>query len=288
MHFRIVSPSSTVDIEKVQQAKSQLEQLGHQVTLSEHVFAQHRYLAGTIEQRVQDLKHACFDSSIDAIWCARGGTGSAMLLPYLDNWILNKPILGYSDSTSLLNNIALRGGHALHAPVFQEIASKNLDSSPISHNALECISRLSTENSEQYPITLLNPCIKTQSLKDLPVFGGNLTVLCALQGTDFQLKLSQPSILMLEDVGEPYYRIERCLTQLLQSIDTTQLKAVILGDFYNCPQKDVPDSLPDIFNEHLIPLNIPLFECDWFGHGLNNRPFWIGKKATLTDSRLIL
>ena len=93
---------------------------------------------------------------------------------------------------------------------------------------------------------------------------------------------------MIEDVGEPYYRIERSLTQLLQSIDTSQLKALILGDFYQCPQKNVTQSMTEIVSEHLEPLKIPLYQCDWFGHGALNRPFWIGKKGKIIDSQLVI
>lgn len=290
MHFKIVSPSACVDIENIQLAQSHLESLGHQVSLGQHVFSQYRYLAGTIEQRIEDLKQACLDPTVDAVWCGRGGTGAAMLLPYLDEWILNKPIIGYSDTTVLLNYVAMHGGTALHAPVFQEIAVKNLDSSPLSYDALKTISLLNTDQNkvQHYALTSLNGFAQDQALENVKILGGNLTVLCTLQGTPYNLQLRQPSVLLIEDVGEPYYQIERCLTQLLQSIDTSHLKAVILGDFYQCPQKNVPQSIAEITNEHLEPLGIALYQCDWFGHGEHNRPFWIGKNGKIIDSQLIL
>lgn len=290
MHFKIVSPSACVDIENIQLAQSHLESLGHQVSLGQYVFSQYRYLAGTIEQRVDDLKQACLDPTVDAIWCGRGGTGAGMLLPYLDEWILNKPIIGYSDTTVLLNYVAMHGGKALHAPVFQEIAVKNLDNSLLSYDALKTISLLNTDQNKRqhYALTNLNDFSQDQAIEDVNILGGNLTVLCSLQGTAYSLQLQQPSVLLIEDVGEPYYRIERCLTQLLQSIDTSHLKAVVLGDFYQCPQKNVPQSIAEIVNEHLEPFKIPLYQCDWFGHGQHNRPFWIGKKGKIVDSQLIL
>lgn len=290
MHFKIVSPSACVDIENIQLAQSHLECLGHQVSLGQHVFSQYRYLAGTIEQRIEDLKQACLDPTVDAVWCGRGGTGAAMLLPYLDEWILNKPIIGYSDTTVLLNYVAMHGGTALHAPVFQEIAVKNLDNSLLSYDALKTISLLNNDQDkvQHYALSSLNGFAQDQTLEDVKILGGNLTVLCTLQGTPYHLQLRQPSVLLIEDVGEPYYRIERCLTQLLQSIDTSQLKAVVLGDFYQCPQKNVPQSIAEIVNEHLEPLSIALYQCDWFGHGQHNRPFWIGKNGKIIDSQLIL
>ena len=290
MHFKIVSPSACVDIENIQLAQAQLERLGHTVSLGQHVFSQYRYLAGTIEQRIEDLKQACLDPNVDAVWFARGGTGAAMLLPYLDEWILNKPIIGYSDSTVLLNYVAMHGGMALHAPVFQEIAVKNLDNSPLSYDALKTISLLNTDQNkpQHYTLSSSNCFTQEQSTDDIQILGGNLTVLCSLQGTPYPLQLNQPSVLLIEDVGEPYYRIERSLTQLLQSIDTSQLKALILGDFYQCPQKNVTQSMTEIVSEHLEPFKIPLYQCDWFGHGALNRPFWIGKKGKIIDSQLVI
>ena len=290
MHFRIVSPSACVDVENIQLAQTHLERLGHTVSLGEHVFSQYRYLAGTVEQRLADLKQACLDPDVDAIWCGRGGTGAAMLLPFLDEWMLNKPIIGYSDTTALLNYVAIHGGQSLHAPVFQEIAVKNLDASPISYDAMKTISLLNADQTKpsHYPLSALNESTQDLALEDIHILGGNLTVLCTLQGTASHVQLQQPSVLLLEDVGEPYYRIERSLVQLLQSIDTSNLKALVLGDFYQCPQKNVPQTIAEIVKEHLDPLKIPLFQCNWFGHGAVNRPFWIGKKGKIIDSQLVI
>jgi muramoyltetrapeptide carboxypeptidase len=290
MHFKIVSPSACVDIENIKLAQTHLERLGHQVSLGQHVFAQYRYLAGTIEQRVEDLKQACLDPTVDAVWCGRGGTGAAMLLPFLGEWILNKPIIGYSDTTVLLNYIAMHGGQALHAPVFQEIAVKNLDNSPLSYDALKTVSLLTADSHKQnlYALSAINRFNQNQVLENLHILGGNLTVLCSLQGTPHGLALDRPSVLLIEDVGEPYYRIERAFTQLLQSIHTSNLKAVVLGDFYQCPQKNVPQTIAEIVTEHLEALNIPLYQCEWFGHGAVNRPFWIGQKGKITGTQLII
>lgn len=292
MNIQIVAPSACVDEDAIRLAQQQLKQFNCNAILSEHIFAQHRYLAGSIEQRIYDLKMAATNPHIDAIWCARGGTGAAQLTPYLDDWILNKPILGYSDSTVLLNFVAMQGGQAIHAPVFQEIASKNLaQDGLISLDAQETLSLISQNTTLQrhYPI-VQNSSVKSdpQEIIKGKILGGNLATLCSLQGTNASLNLNQPTILLLEDVGEPYYRLERLLVQLLQSIDTDRLKALVIGDFYNCPQKNVPQSISEIFNEYLEALNVPLFSADWFGHGKKNRPFWIGTQGTIQDNQLTI
>jgi muramoyltetrapeptide carboxypeptidase len=289
MKIQVIAPSACVDAAPIQLAQQQLPPFGVEAILSTHIFAQHRYLAGTTQQRIADLKHACEHPDIDAIWCGRGGTGAAQLLPDLDTWLLNKPIIGYSDSTVLLNYIAMRGGQAIHAPVFQEIAVKNLgEYSSISNDAQEVLALLSplfATQPQHYPVSAYNADATVSTITG-KILGGNLTTLCSVQGTPWALKLEQPSILLLEDVGEPFYRLERLLLQLLQSVDISQLKAIVFGDFYQCPQKNVPHSLIEIFAEHCQRFNIPLFVGDWFGHGERNRPFWIGKQGQMTAEGL--
>lgn len=287
MHFHIVTPSSCIDLEHIQLAQQHLQAQGHQVSLAAHVTAQHRYLAGTAAQRVHDLKQACLDPAIDVIWCGRGGVGASQLSPDIQDWILNKPIVGYSDSTVLLNEVARRGGHAIHGPVFQEIAVKNLSNEALSADALETIQLITQQTATVMHLDTANLAAQQSNNIQGQVLGGNLTVLCSLQGTANALNPQHDCILLLEDVGEAYYRLERCLTQLLQSIDYTKVKAVVMGDFYQCPQKIVPQSLTEIFAEHLDPLQIPLYQCPNFGHGLHNQPFWIGKTAQIQQSKLM-
>ena len=287
MHIQIVSPSSCVDIEQIQRAQIQLQQLGHQISLSEHCTAQHRYLAGTAAQRIADLKQAMLDPSIDAVWCARGGTGAAQLLPAMDDWILNKPLIGYSDSTVLLNTIAMRGGQALHGPVFQEIAVKNTAEHAVSADALAVLKQLQHPHVTDLALEPLNSLAQhhTAPLHG-KLLGGNLTVLASLQGTQGALVLEQDSILLLEDVGEPFYRLERSLDQLFASIDISRVKALVMGDFYQCPQKNVPHSLQQIFAEHCDAHAIALYENQSFGHGHSNQPFWIGMDVFIQNQSL--
>lgn len=289
MKITVIAPSACVDAEPIELAKNSLLEFNVQAEFSTHLFAQYRYLAGSTTEKISDLHDAVNDLSLDAIWCGRGGTGAAQLLPHLDTWLLNKPLIGYSDSTVLLNYIAMHGGQAIHGPVFQEIAVKNINDMSISIDAQEVLALLNPLFSQQanlYSLQAINTLAKDSSLISGKILGGNLTTLCSLQGTPWALTLKQDSILLIEDVGEPFYRLERLLVQLLQSIDTSKLKAVVMGDFYNCPQKNVPHSLEEIFNEHLEPLNIPLYVGNWFGHGEQNRPFWIGKTGQISQTQL--
>ncbi|MCO1673152.1 LD-carboxypeptidase, partial [Pseudomonas aeruginosa] len=94
------------------------------------------------------------------------------------------------------------------------------------------------------------------------------------------------SILVLEDVGEPYYRLERSLWQLLESIDARQLGAICLGSFTDCPRKEVAHSLERIFGEYAAAIEVPLYHHLPSGHGAQNRAWPYGKTAVLEGNRL--
>ena len=296
MKVAIVAPAGCVLPDAVHRAVTALQEFGVECQLGKHVFAQHRYFAGTTQQRLQDLQAACLDDDVDAIWCARGGVGAGQLVPYLGDWLLHKPIIGYSDITVLHNWVSMRGGCGLHAPVVQELWDKNRPERALmsldGQETLALLSqRIAVEASSAlprvnyYPVALMRPLESQQPIK-AKILGGNLAVLASLQGTAAALALTEPTFLLLEDVGEPYYRLERLLVQILQSIDIRFLEAVVLGDFYNCPQKNVPDSLERIFAEHLEAHNIALYRGDWFGHGERNRPFWLGAYGTIEHNQL--
>lgn len=287
MKIAVVAPAGCVKPDEVNASVCQLEQLGVTCVVGQHVFAQHRYMAGRVDQRIADLQTACQDDDIDAIWCARGGTGAAQLLPHLDDWLLQKPLIGYSDISVLLNWIAQRGGQAIHGPVVQELASKNrLPEAAMSLDGQETLALL------QLPHLPVHYPVQAVLADDHPVsgriVGGNLATLASLQGTPWAVQLHQSSLLLIEDVGESLYRLERMLVQLLQSIDVQQLRAVVLGDFDRCPQHQVPHTLAEIVAEHVQPLGIALYQADWFGHGAHNRPFRIGASAVIEQQQLVI
>lgn len=293
LHFRVVSPGAVTRRAEVEAAAQALCEAGHQVTLGNNVFDSHRYLAGTVANRLSDLRAALKDDSVDAIWFARGGFGSGQLLPYLEKEWFVKPVIGYSDNTSLLCHAAKLGGVAIHGPVFEEIlepkaASNSIENRLIREDAWRVVHLLqgNGENprNEAFRVTLLGS--RPSEPIAGPVWGGNMTTLTSLVGTPWGQSFSG-ALLLLEDVGEPLYRIERMLDQLVQSGSMSGAAAVVLGDFHNCPQRGVVHSIEDIFLERLNPLLVPVFVGAPFGHGFQNRPWRLGCDATLGPEGLI-
>ena len=118
------------------------------------------------------------------------------------------------------------------------------------------------------------------------LIGGNLTALACMAGTAGALYVPDGAILVLEDVGEPYYRLERSLWQLLNSLDGARLGAICLGTFTDCPRKGVAHSLDEIFAEYAAALGVPLYHGLPSGHGAHNRAWPYGRAAVLEGKSL--
>ena len=273
----LICPAGPINAERLARAKRNVESLALIPVVGQHVLARRGFTAGSVQQRLEDL-HAMFDDpTIRAVWAIRGGYGCTQLLPHVDWSLLSrqpKLLIGYSDLTALLNAYYQRTGvRALHGPV----ASSTFDA-------------FATESFQQ---TAMTPGIAT-SLVGLPegetirpgvatgkLAGGNLTLLASLAGTTDQV-ICKDKIVLLEDVGEAPYRIDRMLTQLLQATDLDSAAGIALGDFVDCEGSgDNSLTLKEVMADRLRPLDIPVYLGLPFGHGNFNASLPIGGPARL-------
>lgn len=204
----LVAPAGPLREEKeLERAADNTRSLGWEPVPGRHVLARTRYLAGTDEERVGDLNAAIGDPAIDGIWCVRGGYGVARTLALLDYATLAarpKAILGYSDITALHCALRARTGVvSFHAP------TARTELTALSRRSLE---RAVCGDGE--------PCGDAPAARILrrgvargPLVGGNLALITSLLGTPYSLD-ARGAILVLEDVKENVYRIDRMLTQL--------------------------------------------------------------------------
>ena len=286
----LIAPASAIADEVFEATVAQLEVLGIDYHLGRHVRARHRYLAGTVEQRLDDLHQAFSLPDVKAVWCLRGGYGCAQLLPGID-WRLLKaasprPLIGYSDLSLLLGAFAERGLPAIHGPVATALGHQTL-AAPSGQRerlaSMQSLWNLLRGQPMQLPVQWLSG---PQSPVSGPLIGGNLTALASGCGTAAQLVLPDNAILVLEDVGEPYYRLERSFWQLFQSFGERRPAAVCLGSFTDCPRRGVHHSLEQIIGEYLAPFDIPLYGELPSGHGDANFAWPCGQQATLQGNRL--
>lgn len=225
-----------------------------------------RYLAAEDLARKEELKTA-FSGRYDAVWASRGGYGIARLLPdlHLDSWA-SVPFFGFSDGTALLNPLARRGRPAVHAPVLQTL-SDHIDEP----------SRKDLRSFLEGRPRPLAGTRWTPGEAQGPLVGGNLAMLASLCGTPEQLD-ARDAVVLLEEVTEAPYRVDRLLTQLLQSGSLIGAKALVLGDFVKCdPPAGAGYSLEQVLRERLEPLGLPILAGVPVGHGAGNRPIKLGK-----------
>ena len=262
-----------------------LTALGYQVRVPFLPTAQwktgsHLFAAESAAVRERAFTELVTDSSVDAIITARGGYGTLDVLPSLSLGLLRdhpKPVVGISDTTSLLVNLFARERIlAFHGPII----AGGFHRAATDPDAAESVRRLLgvLSGTVQNPFTdvRLTHLCGPDTAVDGRVIGGNLTILASLAGTPWDVELAD-HILMIEDVGERPYRIHRCLTQLKLAGKLARIRAVLLGDFVDCqPIENDPAPLVDVFRDIFEPLGVPVWAGLPVGHGEPNYPLPIG------------
>ena len=245
----LIAPGGPVTEEKILKAEKNIQSLGFKTKQSKNLKAIKKHTAGTDSQRLEDLHTAFSDPNTKAIWCVRGGDGCNRLLPLLDyDLIVNnpKPLLGFSDITALITGIFNKTGLVgFHAP----IASWNFTDYNV-----ENLTKVLVEGD---PNHLIRGTKRTTSINNGKtsgqLVGGNLSLLAALAGTDYDNDYSD-KIVFIEDVGEAPRRIDRMLTQLIQTSNLKNARGIIFGEFDGCYDATLKEKLEKELETSLIDL----------------------------------
>jgi muramoyltetrapeptide carboxypeptidase len=226
----VVSPASTPKPELVAAGVAGLEALGYRVRVSPHTLDRGPlYYAGTLEDRLADLHAAFADPEVDGIICARGGWGSAELLPHLDRALIAahpKPFLGYSDQTSL--HLWLRneiGLVSFQAPMVAADLARPDGADPVSWRAaLEATEpwSLGTESG-------LRVLRAGNGVAEGDLHGGCLAIYAEALGTPFA-PVARGGVLFLEDIGVKPYQWDRMLLHCRYAGLLEGVQGIILGD----------------------------------------------------------
>lgn len=287
----LVSPASAPpDPKAVDHSIATLEKLGFKVLLARNARKRWGFLAGTDRERASDLMKMFSNPKVKAIFCVRGGYGTARLLPLLDFAVIRrnpKIFVGYSDITSLHCALLLKANLiSFHGPMLNSELNKE-----------DC----PTFTRDSLLRTLLQPAdpesiLKGYDGKTVSVFrrgkaagqliGGNLSVLCTTLGTPYQPPFKN-KILFLEDLDEPPYRFDRMLTHLLNAGLLQKVAGIAIGINQHCEDpkakaaKEYRQSLDDVLRERLLPLEVPVVVGLPFGHVLHNATLPFGARAML-------
>jgi muramoyltetrapeptide carboxypeptidase len=272
----VFAPSGRFDPDRLEKGIALVESWGFVVVRGPGLHAGHRYLAGTDHERLEATTWALTDPDLDACWMARGGYG---LTPLLDRipWeeVLPRPVIGFSDGTALL--VALQGTLGLpsiHGPVLHSVADGTDEASQAHLKAI-----LQGEGVGPLAGELLLEGRETTATG--PLVGGNLCILTALCGTRWQLN-AQGCILLLEDVAEPPYRVDRMLQHLHMAGVFDGVVGVAIGELQGAsPPEDADWTLGDLLRDQLSPLGVPVVTGLAVGHGDTNLAFVHGAPAEL-------
>ncbi len=281
----MVAPAGALHEERLERGVRVLEGWGLRVVLGDALLERQAYLAGADEVRRADVQRMIDDPGVRAVFCARGGYGSQRLVPLLDLGALvrgPKPIVGYSDTTALLNAALAAGVVAIHGPMVADDMAAGL--SARSETWLRNVLCDPTYLWEADVPQTVRPGRATG-----PLAGGCLSLLASTLGTPYAPE-TEGAIVFLEDVGERPYRLDRLLTQLRQASLLDRAAAVVFGTMATCPRVDGVGPL-EVVRACLADLPCPVGFGLAAGHhlpgaeGADNLALPLGVRVTLDTER---
>lgn len=279
----VLGPAGPMQPERLNRGIEYLQQHGFHVKLGAHVHDRVGYLAGADAGRLRDLHDMFADPEVNAIFCTRGGYGTPRLLDRLDYELIRqnpKVVVGYSDITALQMAIFARTGLATFSgPMVAVEMGKGMSEFTETHfwptitspRAPKKLSDLSG------PLT----CIKPGTARGR-LLGGCLSLLTTLVGTPFLPQL-QGAILLLEDIGEEPYQIDRRLMQLKLAGILGKIQGLVLGRFPDCAPENPDESLTleEVVRDIVSDLNIPVVMNLPYGHVDTKYTIPLGVQASL-------
>lgn len=258
----LVSPASPVEDERIERAIARCRRLGFEPVPGGAVRRRVGYLAGDDAERAADLQRALDDARIAAIWPLRGGYGVMRILPWLDfSALVERPkaVIGFSDNTALHLALRKRGLVSFHGP--HAGAAEFPEAAEASFRRTLC--EAAPAGRVPCPDGAAEPLRGGRAEGALA--GGNLALLAATCGTPCQLD-ARGAILVIEDVAEPVYRIDRMLTQLAQAGVARGIAGVAFGRFTRIPRQEHDRPLRDVLLEWVRMLDVPAVAGLPIGH----------------------
>lgn len=267
----LISPASSPDeLLRIEESTRYLEKLGYKIKLGKHVGKFNGYLAGTDDERLEDFHSMFSDKNVKAIMCLRGGYGAFRLLDKINYKLIQKNpkiFVGYSEITALQNAIFNKTGLITFAGPMPAVDFVN----SISPYTEEWFWKVVTSDKKigkiKYPDNSKMPFIN-KGLSNGRILGGNLAVFSALLGTGYFPDMKD-KILLLEDIDEKPYKIDRMLNQLRLAKVFKGLKGVILGRFVECYEQDPNKktlSLGEVIEHYFKTLKLPTIYTFPHGH----------------------
>lgn len=275
---RLIAPGGPFARSLLKAGQRTLEQLDLVPVVSRGEFARDGFLAGSDQRRAETLTAALQEEDTRAVWCIRGGYGTARLLHLLDlRGLRQRPklLIGFSDVTALLVQLARPGGFvAIHGPVVVQLP--RLRAADV--RWLQAL-LFAPRAPERVPLGGVSTLVPGSAEGTLAA--GNLSILASLAGTPFAPDL-RGAILCLEDVNEEAYRLDRLFWQIASAGLLKGVRGIVMGELTHCtPPGMGRDSARRALERAVSGLGVPALSGAAFGHGRRNLALPLGVRVRL-------
>ena len=298
-----VAPAGDLDRERMMRAKDNLESLGYEVKMRRDLFAADGYLAGPDKRRAKELMQAFLDPEVDAVFPGTGGYGTMRIFGLLDFEKIRanpKIVIGFSDITALhlaLNRQA--GLVTFHTPNPMWGLGSEEGMTPFTEEyfwrALLADNDVRKNGYNiEIPEDAPQPTTMGKGKARGHLAGGNLSMISALEGTPFAVD-TRNAILVIEDVREAPYRIDRMLRQLQLAGKLQTLRGAVLGQFTRNYDREEDQMTEDprftvdgVLEQYFEPLKIPVLMNFPVGHHRYNASLPLGALVEVDADKGVL
>lgn len=277
----IVSISSRVQPGPFDSARFELiRSWGLHIKFGQHLYDHSGWFSGTDTDRAADLQQMMDDKNVKAILFNNGGYGAVRTLDYLDLRALTrnpKWLAGYSDVTMIHYAAQKAGVESLHSTMPVSFVKDSTAYDESAASLRDALFGLTTS----YRIAP-HPLNQKGSAKGR-LTGGNLSLIYAANGTDVDNNLAEPSVLLIEDISESIYHLDRMLQNLKRTGKLSRVKAILVGHFTNT--KDEPrfgKSIYELISEYTSDLRIPVIYGFPVGHEAPNYALYMGRMVKIS------
>ncbi|HWZ22477.1 MAG TPA: LD-carboxypeptidase [Cytophagaceae bacterium] len=277
----IIATAKNFDKKELVAAIKNIKSWGLEVIEGKHLYKKHHQFAGTDLERTEELQWALDDSEIKAVFCARGGYGTAKIIDEISfKKIIKHPkwVIGFSDVTVLHAQLQKNKMQSIHGVMPILFGQKDYKLS------VEKLKEAIFGKEIRYKI--LPNKLNREGEATGKLIGGNLSIICSLIGTSSEMN-TKDKILFLEDVGENLYRIDRMIVQLKRAEKLKMLSGLIMGHFTAIEDNEIKfgktayEIIADAVKEYSYPV------CFGFpaGHEADNLPLILGAELSLAVSK---
>ncbi|MEQ8424236.1 MAG: LD-carboxypeptidase [Cyclobacteriaceae bacterium] len=275
----IVTPARKVDDQLLLKGCEVIKSWGLNVKMGKHCFSNKpNYLAASDEERLDDMQRMLDDPSVVAIFCARGGYGTTRIVDRLnfDNF-LKKPkwIVGFSDITALHLKLHELGIESIHGCMPTQY------SKPEYKESVDSLIQILFEGKDSIIEVPSNKRNK-QGKATGKIIGGNLSLVVDSLGTDGEVD-TNGKILILEEIDEPLYKIDRMLTQLKRAKKFSHLSGLVIGHMTDIKDTELPfgQSIEELVLDKIESYQYPVAFDFPIGHQAPNIAWRYSSMATL-------